>query len=375
LSDLGLIAGEASGDLLGATLVEALGSRHPGLVCHGIAGPRMVAAGVTPLADSERLAVNGYVEVLRHLPGLLRLRREVVRYFLARPPSVFVGIDAPDFNFGVEEKLKAAGIPTVHFVSPSLWAWRGERIHRIARAVSRMLVVFPFEEAIYREAGIPVDYVGHPLADTLPLQPDVQAARQTLGLQETGEVVALLPGSRVGEVTRLAPLMLAAAERLVAQRPGMRFLLPAATTRLHTQLAGLLRGRNLPVSLLAGQAHLAMAAADSVLLASGTATLEAALLKKPMVITYRLPALSYQLMKRRAYLPYVGLPNILLGRFAVPELIQDQATPAALARALADSLDDVAGRGRLVRDFTELHGQLRCGAAARIAAAVSPYLA
>jgi lipid-A-disaccharide synthase len=374
LITLGLIAGEASGDLLGAELIAALKSRQPALGFEGIAGPRMVAAGARALAPSERLSVNGYVEVLRHLPGLLRLRRDIVRHFLRQRPAVFVGIDAPDFNLGVEARLKAAGIPTVHFVSPSIWAWRGERIHRIGKAVSHMLVVFPFEAEIYEKAGIPVTYVGHPLADRLPLEPDVEAARRALDLDAAGPVVALLPGSRQGEVKRLAPVLLQAAALICRARPDARFVLPAATGTLRQRLDAAAVASGLPVKVLDGQSHEAMTAADVVVLASGTATLEAALLKKPMVITYRVPAITYWLAKGKLYLPWVGLPNILLRRFAVPELLQDDATPERIAAATLDWLDAPERRAELAAEFRRLHETLRCNAGERIADALQPYL-
>jgi len=375
LNTVGLIAGEASGDLLGAELIQALKSRHGSLQFEGIAGPRMVEGGAQALASCERLSVNGYVEVLRHLPGLLKLRREIVQHFLAHPPKVFVGIDAPDFNFGVEEKLKAAGIPAVHFVSPSIWAWRGERIHRIKKAVSHMLVVFPFEAEIYQRAGIPVTYVGHPLADRLPLEPDTAAARRELGIVSQGPVIALLPGSRQGEVKRLAPLMLEAARRILKVKPSAQFLIPAATDAVESGLRELVKTCGLPVTVLRRQSQEAMTAADVVVLASGTATLEAALLKKPMVITYRVPAITAWLARHKLYLPYVGLPNILLRRFAVPELLQENATPEKIAQAALGWLDAPERCDALKAEFRSLHESLRCNASERIAEALEPYLA
>ncbi len=371
---VGLIAGEASGDLLGAELIEALKSRQPDLQFEGIAGPKMIAAGTRALASSERLSVNGYVEVLRHLPGLLKLRRDVVGHFLRNHPKVFVGIDAPDFNFGVEERLKAVGIPAVHFVSPSIWAWRGERIHRIRKAVSHMLVVFPFEAEIYEKAGIPVTYVGHPLADRLPLEPDVAGARTKLKLESSGPVIALLPGSRQGEVKRLAPILLQAAKIILQAKPSARFVMPAATASLKSVLQSMAQSSSLPVQVLDGHSHEAMTAADVVLLASGTATLEAALLKKPMVITYRVPAITYWLAKGKLYLPWVGLPNILLKRFVVPELLQENATPEKIAQATLDWLDSPEKCAELAAEFRRLHETLRCNASERIAEALMPFL-
>ena len=373
-AQLGIIAGEASGDLLGAHLMQALRAQHPNLTASGIAGPRMMEAGVQALYPSEKLAVNGYGDVLRRLPELLWIRARTTSHFLKHRPRVFVGIDAPDFNFTLEEKLKRAGIPTVHFVSPSLWAWRGERIHRIKRAVSQMLVVFPFEEKIYQDAGIPVSFVGHPLADLIPFEPDTQAARQVLNLSADQRVIALLPGSRLGEVARHAPLMLAAAQAMRHAQPDLQFVLPAANEAAAALVHKAMKTTRLPVQVLAGQSHTALAACDLALVASGTATLEAALFKKPMVITYRMSKRSGAKMLRQAYLPYVGLPNILAGRFVVPELLQDEATPDALAREMLAWFDDPLRQDEAIEDFKALHLSLRQNAHVRIAEALNPYL-
>jgi len=371
--DIGLVAGEASGDLLGAHFVNALKHTHPNLRAAGIAGPRLIATGVEAIFPSEKLAVNGYVEVLRHLPELLWMRSRITRYFLAERPRVFVGIDAPDFNFALEAKLKQAGIPTVHFVSPSLWAWRPERIHRIKQAVSHMLVVFPFEEKIYQDAGIPVTYVGHPLADVIPLQPDVAAARTTLALT-AGSVIALLPGSRLSEVRRHARLMLDAAALILQRHPDAQFVLPAASEAAVQLIRHAAHGRTLPLHILNGQSHAALAACDVALVASGTATLEAALFKKPMVITYRVPALTAYLMRKKALLPWIGLPNILAREFVVPERVQEAATPQNLAADALAWLDDAPRRQALAETFHAMHVSLRQNASARIAAALEPYL-
>jgi lipid-A-disaccharide synthase len=371
--DLGLVAGETSGDLLGAHFVAALKHMRPDLRAAGIAGPRMVEAGVDAIYPSEKLAVNGYVEVLRHLPELLWIRSRIARHFLTERPRVFVGIDAPDFNFTLEARLKQAGIPTVHFVSPSIWAWRPERIDRIRQAVSHMLVVFPFEEAIYRDAGIPVSYVGHPLADVIPLEPDVAAARASLGLLD-GPVVALLPGSRLSEVTRHARLMLDAALQIRRHYPDAQFVLPAASEAGARLVREALAGLDLPLHLLAGQSHTALAACDVALVASGTATLEAALFKKPMVITYRVPALTAHLMRKKALLPWIGLPNVLARDFVVPERVQEAATAENLANDALGWLDDAPRRNALAETFGAMHERLRQGASARIADAVAPYL-
>ena len=371
--DLGLVAGEASGDLLGAHFVRALKRGRPDLRAAGIAGKRMVEAGVDAVYPCDKLAVNGYVEVLRHLPELLWIRSRIGRYFLRERPRVFVGIDAPDFNFTLEAKLKAAGIPTVHFVSPSIWAWRPERIHRIKQAVSHMLVVFPFEEQIYRDAGIPVSYVGHPLADVIPAEPDTAAARAALGLAG-GPVFALLPGSRLSEVTRHARLMLEAAVRILRRHPDAQFVLPAASEAAAKLVEHSKAGLELPLRVLAGQSHAALAACDVALVASGTATLETALFKKPMVITYRVPALTAHLMRKKALLPWIGLPNILAGGFLVPERVQEAATAENLANDALAWLDDTPRRAAAVEAFHAMHAALRQDASARIAEAVAPYL-
>lgn len=371
--DLGVIAGEASGDLLGAHFVAALKQNHPNLRAAGIAGPRMVEAGVRAIYPSDKLAVNGYVEVLRHLPELLWIRSRITRHFLRERPRVFVGIDAPDFNFTLEAKLKQAGIPTVHFVSPSIWAWRPERIHRIRQAVSHMLVVFPFEEAIYRDAGIPVSYVGHPLADVIPLEPDTTAARAELGLA-SGPVIALLPGSRLSEVKRHARLMLDAAVRIHQQQADAQFVLPAASEAAARLIRQAAQGLQLPLHILAGKSHVALSACDVALVASGTATLEAALFKKPMVITYRVPALTAYLMRKQALQPWIGLPNILARDFVVPERVQEAATPGNLANDALAWLADAPRREAAVETFRAMHLSLRQNASTRIAEALEPYL-
>jgi lipid-A-disaccharide synthase len=372
--DLGVVAGEASGDLLGAHFITALKQRHPGLRAAGIAGPRLVAAGVEAVYPSDKLAVNGYVEVLRHLPELLWIRSRITRYFLRERPRVFVGVDAPDFNFTLEAKLKRAGIPTVHFVSPSIWAWRPERIQRIRQAVSHMLVVFPFEEKLYQDAGIPVSYVGHPLADVIPLEPDTAAARKALGLV-SGPVIALLPGSRLSEVGRHARLMLEAAVRIQQRHPEAQFVLPAASEAAAILVRQAMQDLKLPLHVLSGQSHTALEACDVALVASGTATLEAALFKKPMVITYRVPALTAHLMRKKALLPWIGLPNVLARDFVVPERVQEAATPENLAADALAWLDDAPRQRAAIETFRTMHLSLRQDASARIAEAVLPYLA
>jgi lipid-A-disaccharide synthase len=373
-----LVAGEASGDLLGSHLLAALKQSVPQLEAYGIGGPRMQSAGMESWYPMEWFAVRGYVEVLGSLPKLLRVRRELTRRLLADPPDLFIGIDAPDFNLGLELALRKAGIATVHYVSPSIWAWRGERIHMIKRAVSKILALFPFEPAIYEKAGVPVAYVGHPLADELPERPDRDAAREQMRLSPKQTVVALLPGSRQSEVRHLGELFVATAKIVTAQVPNVRFLVPLVSrqTRLIFEEAIYhQRGEELPITILFGHAHMAMTASDAVLVASGTATLEAALLKRPMVITYRMPRLSAWIMRRKGYLPYVGLPNILAGEFVVPEILQEDATPENLAQALVNQLQDKEVRGRVERRFLAIHESLRQGTAARAVEAILPLLA
>ncbi len=356
----GMVAGEASGDLLASLLLPALQRRWPAMRAGGIGGPRMRSLGFEAWWPSERLAVNGFVDALAQLRSLWTLRRQLGGRLLRERPAAFVGIDAPDFNLGLEARLKGAGIKTVHFVCPSIWAWRGGRIKQLGRCVDHLLCLFPFEPALLRKAGIAATYVGHPLADMIPLDPPRAAARAALGLAAGDAVVALLPGSRRGEMRDVAPAFLQAAVLLHKQRAAMRFVLPAAAG-LGPTLQALLRAHapDLPVKLLDGRSHEALAACDATLIASGTATLEAALFKRPMVIGYRAQWLNAMLFKRLSYLPYVGLPNILCGEFVVPELLQDDCRPAALADALLGQLDDAPRTERLASRFTELHLQLK----------------
>ncbi len=372
---IGIVAGEPSGDLLGGALVAALRARIPSARFVGIGGPRMTAAGVHSLFPLEKLSVRGYVEVLRHFREIVGIRRDLKKYFLDKRPSVFIGIDAPDFNLDLETTLKAAGIPTVHYVSPSIWAWRGARIHKIRRAVSRMLTVFPFEAEIYERAGVPVSYVGHPLADMLAKVPARTEARAELKISSGAPVVALLPGSRVSELESLADLFVAAAEKIAAEVDGVRLLVPLVNRQTRELFeAALYRRENgeLNITLLFGHAHEAMAAADVVLVASGTATLEAALLQRAMVITYRMPRVSWWIMNSRRYQPWVGLPNILAGEFVVPELLQDAATPEALSAAVIDLLRHADKRKAIEQRFAQMTADLRLDAAERAAEAILP---
>lgn len=372
-----LVAGELSGDGLGAGLMAALRERCPQLTFSGVGGPAMQAQGLVSLAPLERLAVMGLVEVLRHLPGLIRLRRQLYRQIIAKPPLVFIGIDAPDFNLGLERRLRAHGIPTVHYVSPSVWAWRSWRVKKIARAVDLMLTLFPFEAAFYQCHGVPVCYVGHPLADAIPLEPetDTLAARRTLKLPDdwtNAPLVALLPGSRWGEVQRLGPLFLETAAWLRAYRPTLRFLLPAATPQLHEKLTQwcALHAPDLPIVMTQGQSQTVMAAADIVLLASGTATLEAMLLKRPMVMAYRVAPITAWLARRLVRVAHFALPNLLAGQELIPEFIQEAATVENLGKAVLRWLDNRDACARLAKEFEALHDGLHGDAVYQAAAAI-----
>ena len=374
-----MVAGEASGDLLGAHLIAALKSRLPGARFIGIGGPKMQAQGLSSLFPMERLAVHGYtVEVLRQYPGLLWMRRKLRSALLAARPQLFIGVDAPDFNLGLEAGLKRAGIPIAHYVSPSIWAWRGGRIGRIARSVDRVLTLFPFEAAIYRKAGIAATYVGHPLADLIPEQDQTAAARAQLRIAAERKVIALLPGSRQSELRHMADTFIATAKLLAQGVEQVLFLVPLVsreTREIFEAAQYCADAGELPLKILFGHAREALAAADVALVASGTATLEAALLGKPMVITYKMAEASWLMMRRMGYLPYVGLPNILAGEFVVPELLQYDATPENLAQALRNALNDAVLRARLPRRFAAIHRELRCNAAERAAEAVLPMLA
>lgn len=372
-----IVAGEASGDMLGASLIAAVRARAPDVEFYGIAGPRMMAAGAKSLFPMEKLSVSGYVEVIKHLPEILGIRSQLAKAILADPPDLFIGVDAPDFNLGLETKLKRAGIPTVHYVSPSIWAWRSERLPGIGRAVDRVLTLFPFEDAIYAKAGIAATFVGHPLADSIPMVPDRADARAQLRLPASASAIALLPGSRVPELRHHADLMIDTAKRLYAAHPEVRFFVPLATRETRDHFEARLYAREaaeLPLTILFGHARLALQAADVALIASGTATLEAALARCPMVITYRVPRLTYRIMKRKALQPWFGLPNILAGEFIVPELIQDDATAENLSQALSNWLENKVARERLAVRFARIHESLAQGNDERVANALMPYL-
>ena len=379
---LALVAGESSGDLLAGHLLAALRARWPGLRAVGIGGAQMAAQGFDAWWPMEKLAVRGYLEVLPRLPELLRIRRQLGDRLLAERPDLFIGVDAPDFNFDLEARLKSAGIKTLHFVSPSFWAWRPEKLVKLKAAADHVLCLFPFEPALLAAHGIAATYVGHPLASVIPMQSDRAAARRALGLAAEGPVVALLPGSRAAEIEHLALRFFQAAALIRQARPATQFIVPAVPHLLgRVQALARASGLGAALHVLPGQSHAALAACDVTLIASGTATLEAALFKRPMVIAYAMPRLSHALMRRKRQLPWVGLPNVLCAPpewlqrpagmsaqqaadrpgapFVVPELIQDAATPPALARAVLDWLAAPEKMAALEARFAALHEALR----------------
>ena len=373
---LGMVAGEPSGDLLAQLLLGGLKQRWPALQSFGLGGPQMQTQGFDAWWNYDLLAVHGYsLELLLRLRRLFALRAELGDRLLKERPDAFIGVDVPDFNLGLEARLKKAGTKTIHFVSPSIWAWRGGRIHKIREAVDHVLCLFPFEPEIYQRAGIAASYVGHPLADAIPLEVPREAARAALGLPLDARVIALLPGSRRGEVRHIAPALLGAAARLAKQNPDLRFVLPAmrGVRDLLDPMVAKFAGQ-FDLQVLDGRSHVALAACDLTLIASGTATLEAALFKRPMVITYSMHWLSWLRMQRMAYQPWVGLPNILLRGFVVPELLQDSCTPEAVAQAAQQWLDSPSRCEGVGQRFAELHHLLRQDTARRASDAVAQVL-
>jgi lipid-A-disaccharide synthase len=358
---IAMVAGEASGDLLAGRLLSALRPALPNAFMHGIGGPCMAEHGFVSHWPLEKMTVRGLFEVIPRYRELKRIQTALRDRLLAERPAVFIGVDYPGFNLGLEQQLRQAGIPTMHFIGPQIWAWRGWRIKKIARAVSHMLVVFPFEEAIYRAAGIPATYVGHPLAEVIPMQADVAGARSALGLPAHATVVAVLPGSRMSELKYNSAAFVGAAGLLAQRDPSIRFVAPmagAAQHRYFTELIAAAGLQEVPIQVIDGQSHTAMAAADAVLVASGTASLEVALFKKPMVIAYKMMAASWHIMRTMGYQPWIGLPNILARDFIVPELLQDAATPQALADAMWRQLQDTENRQRLQQRFIDMHHSL-----------------
>lgn len=374
---IAMVAGEASGDLLAAHLIPALRERLPDASFFGIGGPKMQREGFDAWWPAEKLAVRGYAEVLRHYREITGIRRKLIGRLLTERPDVFIGIDAPDFNLTVERKLKAQGIPSIHYVSPSVWAWRGGRVKKIGRSVSEILALFPFEPEIYQRQGIPVTYVGHPLADVLPVDTVRGSARLRLELPEDQPIFAVLPGSRQSELHFMAELFIETAKLLHTRFPSALFLVPLVSRETRIQFEEALwhlGAQELPIKMLFGHAQDALAASDCALVASGTATLEAALLKAPMVIAYRMSPWSWRLMKRMRYQPWVGLPNILAGRFVVPEFLQDDATAENLAQALGNLMLDAPVRARIENEFTVMHRRLRQGTAEKAAQAILSHI-
>lgn len=371
---IGIVAGEASGDQLAAGLITEIRRRHPDAIIEGIAGPQMEAAGCRALFPLEVLSVMGLAEVLGHLPELLRIRKQIVAHFTRNPPDVFIGVDAPDFNLGVEARLKRSGICTVHYVSPSVWAWREKRVEKIGKSADHVLCLFPFEPAIYARHDVSAEFVGHPMADEIPMQTDTTAHRQILGLATEKRTVAVLPGSRGSEVSRMGPIFLKTCALLYRESPDIQFVAPMATPKIkalfseqHARLAP-----DLPMALIDGQAREVMGASDAVLLASGTAALEAMLLKRPMVVSYRVNPLTYMLVRlfRLLKIQRFSLPNILADRELVPEFMQSAARPDLLARAVMGCLTNQAARQDQLVTFAELHKQLKANASVNAANSV-----
>lgn len=371
---IGIVANEASGDILGAALAREIRKRVPEVRFVGVAGPRMQEEGCETLFAMERLSVMGLMEVLGQLRELLGLRRELVRYFVENPPDVFIGVDAPDFNLGLERRLRGAGIRTVHMVSPTVWAWRPGRVKSIRRSVDLMLSVFPFEETFLREHGVPARYVGHPLADEIPVEIDRVGARHALGLPQSGSLVALLPGSRMGEVERLAGPFIETAARCLAARPDLRFVVPLVNARLREHFSQVLAqiAPDLPISLVDGRSREVLAAADVVLTASGTATLETLLSERPMVVAYRVHPISYHLVKQLGLVkvPYIAMANLLAEKELAPEFIQDRCRADLLAPAVLAFLDDAERVAEIQAEYRRIHLWLRKDAAASAAQAV-----
>ena len=374
---IAMVAGEASSDQLAAHLIGALKVHRPAARFLGVGGPKMQREGFQSLWPAEMLAVRGYAEVVRHYRAITGMRRQLLRRLLDERPDVFIGVDGSDFNLWLEKRLKRAGIPTIHFVSPSIWAWRRNRLGRIVESVTHILALYPFEPDLYRDTPVRCTYVGHPLADMIPIETDQRAVREKLGVAVDRPIVALLPGSRQSELHFMAETFIASAQLLLERYPNVQFLVPLVSreTRLQFETAlWKLKADELPFTLMFGHAADALAACDAALVASGTATLETALVGRPMVIAYKMSPWSWRLMRGMRYLPWVGLPNILAGRYVVPEFLQDEATPENLSQALGNLLVDRIARAAITRVFGGVHRQLRQDTATKAAEAVLPYL-
>lgn len=377
MARVAMVAGEASSDQLAAHLITALKLHLPEAKFYGIGGPKMQREGFDSLWPAEKLAVRGYAEVLRHYPAITRMRRQLLRRLLRDRPDVFIGVDGSDFNLWLEKRLKRCGIPTIHFVSPSIWAWRRNRMGKIIQSVSHILALYPFEPALYRDTAVRCSYVGHPLADVIPLDIDQRVVRERLGVPLERPVVTLMPGSRQSELHFMAETFVETAKLLLARYPGVQFLVPLVSRETRVQFETALwklKADELPFTLMFGHATDAIAASDAVLVASGTATLETALVGRPMVIAYKMSPWSWRLMRGMRYLPWVGLPNILAGRYVVPEFLQDDATPDNLAQVLGNLLVDRQARAAISRVFQGIHRLLRQDTAQKAADAVLPYL-
>ena len=362
MKTIAIVAGESSGDLLGSHLIKSLKSTRPDLTFIGIAGPKMIKEGAVSFFSMEELSVRGYFEALRKLFRLLKLRKNLLNQILDAKPDLFIGIDAPDFNFWIERQLKKKGVSVIHYVSPSIWAWRKNRLRKIKKSIDHMLTIFPFEKNIYLKANIQASFVGHPLAEMIPLHSNRKKAQDKLKIIKANKVIALLPGSRQGEVRWHAQLLIDSAIEISKSVRDTKFLVPLPTRETYEIFSKTLfknTNTELDIQLLIGHASDAINAADLVIVASGTATLETALYKKPMIVIYKMSSISWQILKRLRYLPYISLPNILLNKFLVPELLQDDATPQNISDKTIEILKDVAYRKNLLIQFTKIHHQLK----------------
>lgn len=373
---IAIVAGETSGDMLGSGLIAELKKQYPDASFEGIGGPLMEQQGLQSFFPMERLAVMGLFEILGRLFEIIKIRRFLVKHWLQNPPDVFIGIDAPDFNLGLEEKLKNVGIKTVHYVSPSVWMWRQKRIFKIARAVDLMLTLFPFEAQFYKDHKVPVACVGHHLADKIPLTTSNVEARKILGLQQEFPVVCLMPGSRAGEVSKLGQIFLDSAKLMLKEMPGLQFVIPAANAERKLQIEAIIAVQDQPLAVIVvdGQSQQCMAAADAILIASGTATLEGMLIKRPMVVSYVVSNLTYQVVKRMVTRPWVSLPNLLANKELIPELLQDDATPEKLAKAILGFLQNPAKAEELSKAFTDIHLDIKRDADKSAALAITQLL-